>query len=222
MGGTSGLRLQFTGTSSVSFNIVNPTSLHIDWGDGYSDDYTYTGVQYALHYYTPGDWVVTISGMMDSLNIGNGTSELTSIISGFDPVAAATLKSARNLFAGTSLVSVPVGLFDGCSSISNFEGCFSQCDNLVSVPSGLFSGCSAAQTFRSAFWVNKKLESIPSGLFDNCPLVTNFITTFYSCTALTGPAPALWLRSPAPDGSSCFGGDTGLSNYADAVAAGWA
>jgi len=44
--------------------------------------------------------------------------------------------------------------------------------------------------------------------------VTNFSKTFAANPTLTGLAPELWITHSSANGSNCFEGDTGLSNYA--------
>jgi len=59
-------------------------------------------------------------------------------------------------------------------------------------------------------------------LFNLCVLASDFSYCFLNDTALLGNCPTLWLTFPGATGTDCFTADIGLTNYAAALAAGWA
>ncbi|MCF6174614.1 MAG: hypothetical protein L3J71_02480 [Victivallaceae bacterium] len=128
----------------------------------------------------------------------------------------------------SSLASIPAGLFDNNTAITKFATCFVACGSLASIPAGLFDNNTAVTDFSYCFGWSGSLASIPAGLFDNNNQVTTFVSCFNGCTALTGASGALWLNpsgasnytlvSPdydvgVPNGSACYAGCTGLSDY---------
>ena len=107
-------------------------------------------------------------------------------------------------------------------NIIDFEGTFEWCTSLTSIPTDLFANCPNVTDFSNAFLGCTSLVSIPADLFANCPNVADFSGAFYYCTNLTGNAPELWTRVPdgeaneyigTPDGQSCFGDCSNLTNY---------
>lgn len=150
--------------------------------------------------------------------------------------------SFSSLFQGTKISSIPADLFAYSPNATTFSNTFYAILTLTTVPSGLFNSVPNATTFASCFFGCTSLTSVPSNLFDNCPNAVNFSGTFYNCraltnvlqftyntnvtifnnvynmsstsNALTGTAPELWNRSPAPSGTAAFRNCTGLTNYA--------
>jgi len=51
-----------------------------------------------------------------------------------------------------SLTSIPSGLFDNTTEVTNFATCFSNCTGLTSIPSGLFNYTSGANNFTNCFY----------------------------------------------------------------------
>jgi hypothetical protein len=88
-------------------------------------------------------------------------------------------------FSGcSSLQSIPSGLFDNNTTVTDFSWCFNECSSLQSIPSGLFDNNTAVTSFVDCFDNCSSLQSIPSGLFDNNTAVTSFVDCFYKCTSL--------------------------------------
>ena len=147
-----------------------------------------------------------------------------------------------SLFQGTRISSIPSDLFDYSPNATTFSNTFSSILTLTSVPNGLFNNVPNATTFASCFFGCTSLTSVPSTLFDQNTTAVNFSGTFYNCraltnvlqftyntsvtifnnvyymsstsNALTGTAPTLWTRTPAPSGTRAFYNCTGLTNYA--------
>ena len=110
-----------------------------------------------------------------------------------------------------SLTSIPVGLFDNCTKVSNFDGCFSGCTSLTSIPEGLFSNCKSASYFRNCFKGCTSLTSIPEELFANCTAATDFDDCFSGCTSLTSIPEGLFKGcTAATNFPRCFSGCTSL------------
>ena len=147
-----------------------------------------------------------------------------------------------SLFQGTRISSIPSDLFLYSPNATTFSNTFSSILTLTSVPTGLFDSVPNATTFASCFFGCTSLTSVPSTLFDQNTTAVNFSGTFYNCraltnvlqftyntsvtifnnvyymsstsNALTGTAPTLWTRTPAPSGTRAFYNCTGLTNYA--------
>lgn len=92
---------------------------------------------------------------------------------------------SRTFLNCTSLISIPEGLFDNCTKVTNFRNTFYNCSSLTSIPNGLFNDCIEVTSFYGLFSSCSSLTSIPAGLFDNCTKVTDFSFTFYNCSSLT-------------------------------------
>ena len=86
----------------------------------------------------------------------------------------------------TALTEIPKGLFDNCTKVTNFWYTFGGCSNITTIPQGLFDKCTAVTNFLCTFSDCSALTAIPNGLFDNCTNVTIFRSTFEGCGALTG------------------------------------
>jgi hypothetical protein len=60
-----------------------------------------------------------------------------------------------------------------------------------------------------------RLKKIPDFLFANNPQLLNFKNCFDGCYGAMGKAPRLWRTYPDADGTACFRGCEGLSNFSD-------
>lgn len=139
---------------------------------------------------------------------------LTSIPSDiFDYSPNATIFS--NTFAFTPITSIPSGLFDEVPNATDFSSCFSNCTSLSTVPSTLFDlnvyVVNFSSTFRNCLSVSTPLQ------FTNNTQVTVFSNLYNMAStsnAMTGTAPQLWNRVPAPVGTDAFRNCINLGNYA--------
>ena len=150
--------------------------------------------------------------------------------------------SFASFMRGTRISTIPSDMFDYSPNVTTFIDAFSSITTLTSVPSGLFDNNVNVTTFASCFLACSALTSVPSTLFDQNINVTNFSGTFRNCrvltnvlqftyntqvtifnsiynmsstaNALSGNAPELWNRIPAPAGTDAFNNCIGLSNYA--------
>lgn len=121
-----------------------------------------------------------------------------------------------NCFASCiNLTYVHDNCFIKCVEATSFENCFYY-TGLREIPEILFKSCPDVISFKYCFGLNSYIKTIPATIFDNNLKVANFDSCFYNTRAsLTGNAPELWMRTnPAPSGTACFRGQTGLSNYA--------
>lgn len=144
--------------------------------------------------------------------------------------------TARSLFKdNTTLETIPVGLFDHCSEVKDFNSCFYNCTTLETIPAGLFDHCSAITDFFCCFYNCTSLKAIPAGLFDHFTAVTDFTCCFWHCRSLTGETPStmvggkkvkLWNRAPEngfakiTNYEGCFSDCLKLSDYAE-IPADW-
>lgn len=94
-------------------------------------------------------------------------------------------KISYGSFSGTSITSVPAGLFDYAVDATSFDGTFDGCDKLTEIPSELFAKCTSATSFISTFEGCSLLGSIPGDIFKGASSVVSFRYTFAVCKALT-------------------------------------
>jgi hypothetical protein len=166
------------------------------------------------------------SGTLSGVGGYTGLSEVTTFTSAF---------------RGTGITSIPTDLFNYSPNAVNISAAF-QSIAITSIPSGLFNSVPLVTNFSSCFSNCTALTTVPSTLFDLCPNVVNFASTFQNCRLLTSPlqftynlsvstfvsvynmstttnsmsgtAPEIWNRIPAPAGTNAFNNCLGLSNYA--------
>lgn len=82
------------------------------------------------------------------------------------------------------LKSIPAGLFDYATKVTNMNCLFADDHALTDIPNGLFDNCTSLQVLSSAFMLCTSLETIPSGLFANNKSVTNFVNLLSGCKKL--------------------------------------
>ena len=129
------------------------------------------------------------------------------------PGTFSNVSSLRDAFSGTSLWSLPNGLFDdvpdGCDCSRTFEGC----TLLHSLPEGLlpateslrqtFKGCTALETLPSklikgaremqeTFAGCSSLRTLPDDLLQGSPELERFVSVFAGCSALESLPAALF------------------------------
>lgn len=151
------------------------------------------------------------------------------------------LNNVARHFQGTSVNSIPSGLFlyntlittyqgtfqdcTGLTSIpiidlfrysgtatTNFEATFSGCTGLTSIPADIFRYNTNVTTFASTFY-NTRITTIPSGLFQYNTKVTTFASTFQNCTALTAILPGMFdTNTLVTNFASVFSGCTGITS----------
>jgi len=129
----------------------------------------------------------------------------------------------NEIFYQTSNVkTIGNNIFENCTSVTDFSLIFNNFSSLQTIGNGIFKNCSGALNFTGAFSNCVTLSAIGINIFNGCTSVTSFFQTFKNYSALSGYAPTLWSMYPTATGTDCFTGDNGLTNYADAVTAGWA
>ncbi|ROL61761.1 hypothetical protein D9V86_04135 [Bacteroidetes/Chlorobi group bacterium ChocPot_Mid] len=190
---TNNFQIEVTTTSSPQdfiVRFVNPGTLHVDWGDGKTNDYNTT--VNATHSYTmAGVYTVKMSGYVNHIDFfispdpGLGTPRLISAIK--SPIRGITgLNSATEMFKHCeNIPSIPAGLFDQCPEINSFYDTFLACKRIKSIPPGLFNAQTNVVNFYATFDNCDSLTSIPPGLFDKHINNTNFAWTFAKCYSLT-------------------------------------
>lgn len=207
----------------------------VDWGDGTksvvnASDVERGDVRHTYATSATSNRVVTIDGEIDR----TGRQE-RSVFDTSSLVAVRSLGTIRGsavlLFSGCrSLTTIPKGLFDHCTALTSFSGCFKECSALTTIPEGLFDKLAAVESFVDCFYGCNKLKAIPSGLFDHCTKIFDLVDCFFACTNLTGETPytmvdgkkvPLWRRYEGNGfrrvryANGCFKGCTGLSDYAE-------
>ena len=162
-----------------------------------------------------------------------------SLVGGYTGLA--NVVSFAGFMRNTGLISIPSDLFDYSPNATTFTDTFSNTP-ITSIPSGLFDTNVNATSFASCFFGCTSLNSVPLTLFDLNVNVISFLSTFRNCysiteplqftyntsvttfanvynmatssNAMTGTAPELWNRVPAPSGTDAFRNCLNLSNYA--------
>ena len=150
--------------------------------------------------------------------------------------------SFSNFMNGTRITSIPSDIFDYSPKATTFSSTFALIPTITTIPTGLFDNVPLATSFASCFFACQALTTVPLTLFDQNVNVTSFsgtfrnsraivdvlqftyntsVTTFSSVynmsstvNALTGTAPELWNRVPAPAGTEAFNNCSGLTNFA--------
>ena len=115
----------------------------------------------------------------------SGCSSLISIPLGLFDYCHNVTDFRYTFYSSYRLSSIPSGLFDNCTKVTSFIGTFSECEYISSIPSGLFDNCVEATDFGYTFCDCSSLRTIPSGLFDNCSKVDSFTGTFDNCFYLS-------------------------------------
>lgn len=237
----------------------------VDWGDNIESTITdVNDVERFHNYSSSGTYTVSIigslpgfrvdndiyktlySGILDWGNVGlrslnfYGCVNITSIPSATSGLGRVT--QWNNTFRGTSITSIPSGLFDFSTQAYEFVDTFSF-TKITSVPNNLFDSNTGVSSFASTFNACTSLVSVPTELFRYNTSVINFSSTFRNNRALTniptfqyntnvsiflnifnmsssnngssnwGNVEQLWTRSPEPLGVNAFNNCFGVTNY---------
>jgi len=182
----------------------------VNWGDGTPDSViTSFDDPDAIHTYVgAGTYNVTMTGLCEWFAFNNdgdktkitkllaftgdigfkrlkfwGCSNLNTIV----PLGTkASLTTCEEMFEGcSSIVSIPIGMFNGCIAATSFFAVFEFCTDLISIPAGLFAELTAVTTFQEAFYGDTSLIAIPDNLFYGCTAVISFESAFNLCSSLT-------------------------------------
>jgi hypothetical protein len=189
---TNNFQIEITTTISPQnfiVRFVNPGTLHIDWGDGSTNDYD-TTVNATHTYAAAGIYTVRMFGYVNQIDFfiypdpGLGTPKLISAIK--TPIRGIIgLNSATEMFKHCeNIPSIPPGLFDQCPGITTFYDTFLACKRIKTIPPGLFNAQTNVVNFYATFDNCDSLESIPPNLFDKHINNTNFAWTFAKCYSL--------------------------------------
>ena len=237
----------------------------VDWGDTSESTITDINDSARFHTYTSaGTYTVSIIGSLPGFRVDNdvyktlytsivqwgnvglrslnfyGCVNITSIPNATSGLGRVT--QWNNTFRGTSITSIPSGLFDFSTSAYEFVDTFSF-TKITSVPNNLFDNNTNASSFASTFNACTSLVSVPNLLFRFNTNVINFSSTFRNNRALTniptfqfntnvsiflnifnmsssnngssnwGNVEELWTRSPEPLGVNAFNNCFGITNY---------
>ena len=240
-------------------------NINVDWGDGSESAVANVNDASRFHTYTSGGtYTVSIIGSLSGFRVDNDTYKLlysailewgnvglrslnfygcvniTSIPSATNGLSRVT--QWNNTFRGTSITSIPSGLFAFSTSAYEFVDTFSF-TKITSVPNNLFDNNTGVSSFASTFNACTSLISVPNELFRYNTTVINFSSTFRNNRALTniptfqynqnvsiflnvfnmsstnngssnwGTVEALWSRNPEPLGVNAFNNCTGATNF---------
>ena len=237
----------------------------VDWGDSSSNNIANVNDTNRFHTYTSGGtYTISIIGSLPGFRVDNdaykllysailewgnvglrslnfyGCVNITSIPSATNGLSRVT--QWNNTFRGTSITSIPSGLFAFSTSAYEFVDTFSF-TKITSVPNNLFDNNTGVSSFASTFNACTSLISVPNELFRYNTTVINFSSTFRNNRALTniptfqynqnvsiflnvfnmsstnngssnwGTVEALWSRNPEPLGVNAFNNCTGATNF---------
>ena len=202
----------------------------IDWGDGSDPTHWEPGSSFSrFHTYAAaGEYRVTITGTIawkeaSESDYYNGSSSLPKHLkrielpTGISPIRSKTSRAFRNFIY---LENIPAGLYNHIPSENDFSYDFYNC-RIKEIPPNLFKLCKSGKYFSYTFAGND-LEAIPENLFKHiAPMYLD--GCFARNSGITGKLPELW-NTPRSISTyeGCYEGCVNASNYADAVAAGWA
>ena len=118
---------------------------------------------------------------------------------------------------------VPANLFKSCGDrLRNIRGLFHACTEITGeLESSTFVNNTELRNCYEAFG-ETKLTGLGSDLFKTCTKITDMRLAFDSCRQLTGSTFNYKNMTSVTQKARCFGYCTGLSNYAEAKADGWA
>ena len=156
----------------------------IDWGDGTMDTYDEPVDWYSHEYKNDGtEYTITAKGTITRLFATSDSfrQSLKEIIH----IGDCGITSMNQAFVNCgNITTIPQGLFDYCTEVTDFKWTFQGCTGLITIPEGLFDHCTKVTTFGATFSGCTGLTTIPEGLFDNCTKVTDFRSTFAYCYCL--------------------------------------
>lgn len=189
-------------------NLEYTENATLDWGDG-SDIVNIIGNEYTTdkaklqHTYSKKnkEYKITIKGKIKWYGTESSTyipdNTRNAIISIELPNNNSPIQfiTAYGFYNFTRLQSIPSGLFDNCTEVTDFSSCFDNCTSLRSIPENLFK------------------YNINVNAFNWC---------FAYCNGVSGKLPELWKTHPMADGYECFNSCWSASNYSEALASGWA
>lgn len=118
---------------------------------------------------------------------------------------------------------VPEDLFKPCGTkLRTIEGLFHACSEITgTLESNTFVNNTELRNCYEAFG-ETKLTGLGSNLFKTCTKITDMRLTFDSCKSLKGSTFDYKNMTSVTQKARCFGYCTGLDNYAEAKANGWA
>jgi hypothetical protein len=190
---TNGFQIEVTTTTAAQdfvCSFINPGTLHVNWGDGSSEDFNASTTNRHT-YAATGAHTVRLSGRVVRIDFfiypdpGIGTPKLISAIK--TPVRGiAGMTSAYEMFKHCeNITAIPEGLFDQCPGITYFYDTFLACSKLTTIPPGLFNTQTNVTNFYAVFDNCDVLKEIPAGLFDKHTNVTDISWAFAKCYAIT-------------------------------------
>lgn len=202
----------------------------IDWGDGTIQK---VSAAWPLHFYfDDGVYDVKVYGKVASIDsdpemFPEKYSRCVTAIKSWGDLGLETMEDA---FTGCKrLKSVAAPNEKTFAGVKSVDGMFRNCTSLTDVPEGLFKNASEITTAKEVFSGCTSLKSIPADIFDDCKNIRNVSRAFFGCSSLKGESPYTLVEgrkihlyerdgsgslSAIEEYSECFGGCTGLDDYA--------
>ena len=151
----------------------------VNWGDGQTQNYNYSELNYVSHSYskvTQRNMDVWISGNVTDISF-SAANGIYSFNNALPPsLSGKTDFSTCFAYMNKRTTTINKDLFKYCKSAQNFTSCFYN-SRLAVIPEGLFRNCKNALNFSRCFASNQVI-SVPSRLFANLSLVTSFEQCF--------------------------------------------
>ncbi|MBQ9270417.1 MAG: hypothetical protein IJ206_13070 [Oscillospiraceae bacterium] len=186
---------------------ITGRAVSVDWGDGVIEPYGNITNQVLSYTYTDTtERTVTVYGHIDNIKFGRGSGSTSRTPPNYANACLLEIRSPLPIITGkqlcygcTYLRAVSSDVLSLGSPLIDWQDAFSGCPDLAGDVSDILTPIMDG----NGTWFNRM---------------------FSGCALLTGSAPAVWNKTPAPGktltGSSCFAGCTGLDNYT-AIPSGW-
>lgn len=186
----------------------------VDWRDGsvlceFGNGDGVDQAKFKHTYHTPGRHTIILGGKVkwsDGLypfEANDLRPLLTSVVL-YNAKRSPIYDIGHYAFAESKLSSVPGDLFENCTEVTDFTGCFKNCTNLRTVPGELFTYSPNASIFDSAFAGCTSFNSIPSDLFRTNTEATSFDSTFMGTDIDSIPHDLFSTNNKATNFGDCF------------------
>ena len=140
-------------------------------------------------------------------------TDITSIPTDLFRYMGPSLLSVKDAFSSCyNITSIPVGVFEYNTEITNASSCFYECSGITSIPSGLLdNNTKLLNLYR--FVSKTAITTVPTDLLRYCTLVTNVQRFLEGCASLSSVGVDLFQYNTAiTDASYIFFNDTSLTS----------
>lgn len=197
---------ELTGTAAsysrkVYIPLYGAVNVHVDWGDGSSEDVNKTVTSAATmiqhEYAAEGQYCVTVKGTAAQMKGTAVNKNAAPAITGVIQWGMLGLTSLEDAFRyNTSITAVPMPEDGAFAAVTTVEGMFEGCTSLVSVPEGLLSSATALVDAAMLFSDCASLTEVPERLFASSPLINDVSGMFNGCLSITSVPAGLLAGLP--------------------------